>query len=66
MERKELIQLLKVARSVDVSKRITIKVLDYSGNPVSPVKTAYRVFYTDIAGCKRKSVYYGADFGFQG
>lgn len=66
MKRRELIDKLISSRCVDTTKRITIKSVDHSDNPISPVKTAYRVFYTDILGNKCKSTYFGETHGFQG
>lgn len=66
IDRSELISKLKQCRIVDDTKRIIIKELDYSNNPISPVNTAYRISYTDILGKKCKTVYFGETVGFQG
>jgi hypothetical protein len=65
MKRHELINRLKQCRIVDEDKKITIKKLDYSDNPLSPVETAYKVYYSSM-GKRSKSTYFGEQLGFQG
>ena len=61
----EIIVELKKCRVVDSGKKILIKAVDYAGNPLSPVDTAYKVHYTSC-GVRRKSTYFGLVLGFQG
>jgi len=65
VKRNELIAELKKCRVVDEGKKILIKAVDYSANPLSPVDTAYKVYYTSN-GVRRKSTYFGRALGFQG
>ena len=65
MERDFLIRKLKECRVVDTGAKIIVKEIDYSNNQLSPVKTAYRVFYTSI-GKREKATYFGDAIGFQG
>jgi len=65
VKRNEIITELKKCRVVDADKKIMIKAVDYTGNPLSPVDIAYRVHYTS-GGVRRKSTYYGPAVGFQG
>lgn len=45
--------------------RIVFKVMDYSKNLFAPEPVAYRVFYTDYVGNRRKVTYYPKTVGFQ-
>ena len=45
--------------------RIIVKALDYSDNSLSPEKVAYRVYYTDCLGDRRKVTYWPNTVGFQ-
>ena len=45
--------------------RIIVKVLDYSDNSLSPEKVAYRVYYTNYSGERRKVTYWPNTVGFQ-
>lgn len=45
--------------------RIVFKVLDYSANPLSPNKVAYRLTYPEYGGGRRKVTYYPGTVGFQ-
>lgn len=45
--------------------RVVFKVIDYSENRFSPEPVAYRVFYTDYAGNRRKATYWPNSVGFQ-
>ena len=65
INRNELIKKLKECRIVDNDQTIRVKQLDYSNNPLSPVDTAYRVFYTSL-GQRKKSTYFNESLGFQG
>ena len=65
MKRNDIITELKKCRVVDEGKKILIKAVDYSDNPLSPVDTAYKVHYTSH-GVRRKSTYFGSALGFQG
>jgi hypothetical protein len=60
-------QVLKQLSKYDTvgEGKIIFKVLDYSGNPLAPERTAYRLYYTDTTGCRRKVTYYPDSVGFQ-
>lgn len=45
--------------------RVIFKVIDYSENRLAPEKIAYRIFYSDYAGNRRKATYYPNTVGFQ-
>ena len=65
MKRYGLINRLKQFDIVDEDKKIIIKKLDYSNNPLSPADTAYRVYYSSM-GKRKRLTYFGEDLGFQG
>ncbi|MCP3681521.1 MAG: hypothetical protein GY861_02430 [bacterium] len=61
-------QVLDAAKElflVDTDRRVYFKVVDYSGNPVAPEKTAYRLYFWDIFGKRNKFTYYPNTVGFQ-
>lgn len=51
---------------IDTSKRVYFKVIDYSNNPLAPEKVAYKIYFWDLAGSRKKFVYYPNTVGFQG
>ena len=45
--------------------KIIIKEVDYSNNRFAPEMIAYRIFYTEYTGQRRKVTYYPNTVGFQ-
>lgn len=45
--------------------KIIIKEIDYSNNRFAPEMIAYRIFYTEYTGQRRKVTYYPNTVGFQ-
>jgi len=45
--------------------RVMFKVMDYTNNGLSPEKVAYRLYYTDYLGQRKKVTYYPNSVGFQ-
>lgn len=65
-KRNELISNLEKIAIIDKNKRIIIKELDYSDNPIAPCKVAYLVTFCEVYKTKRsKCVYWNDAIGFQ-
>lgn len=45
--------------------KVIIKEIDYSNNRLAPEAVAYRIFYTEYTGQRRKVTYYPNTVGFQ-
>ncbi len=60
-------QVVKELEKFEINgiSKVVFKVIDYSDNRFAPEKIAYRVFYTDWLGNRRKVTYYPNTIGFQ-
>ena len=50
---------------IDTERSVYFKVVDYTGNPFAPEQTAYKIYFWDIMGQRKKFAYYPKTLGFQ-
>ena len=65
--RADLITEFQSKYGMDISKKLRVKIIDHTGNPLAPEATCYKLYFTDkTSGIRRRFAYWPNTVGYQG